>query len=79
MYAAVSISKDEFERSLDGCLDRIEFGLASQARQRIGYAWRTIINYLYIDRADHMTSQNLEQVTTECADTIKNLANNLKD
>jgi hypothetical protein len=37
MHAAtLGVSKDEFERSLSGCLNKIQFGLASEAQQRIG-------------------------------------------
>jgi hypothetical protein len=80
MHAATfGVSKDDFERSLTGCLNKIQFGLASEAQQRIGYAWRGIISYLYIDQAENMTLQNLEQVTADCANTIVNLANNLKN
>ena len=77
MYSAIGespISKEQFERRLKGYLSDIELDLASNAQQRIGYAWRAIIDHMYRERGDDIT-ENL----TYCAQTIARLAHNRKD
>jgi hypothetical protein len=73
------ISKEQFERRLRERLIELEFDLASNTRQRIGYAWRRIIEHMYRERAAGMTFENQNQIMAECAEAIANLARNLKD
>jgi hypothetical protein len=73
------ISRAQFERRLTIRLEEIERGLADQARQKTGYAWRLIVDHMYKEHADALTFANMADVMGECAQSIQRLSNSLKD
>jgi hypothetical protein len=64
------ISRRVFEYHLSAHLNRIEPGLATLLRRKVGYAWRL---------ADDLTFANLTQVLTECARSLARLNDSLED
>jgi hypothetical protein len=57
-----------------GFVQRLGWYWIDRVQQRIGYAWRAIIDHMYRERGDDIT-ENL----TDCPQTIARLAHNLKD
>jgi hypothetical protein len=73
------ISRAQFERRLTVRLEEIERGLANQARQKTGCAWRPIVDHMYKKHANDLTFANIADVMTECARSIQRLSNSLRE
>jgi hypothetical protein len=73
------ISRAQFERRLTIRLEKIERGLANRPRDKIGPAWRLIVDHMYKERAKDLTFANMAEVMAECAQSIQRLSNSLRE
>jgi hypothetical protein len=73
------ISRRFFEFQLSARLNRMEPGLAALLQRKVGYAWRSIIDQMYRERADRLTFANLNEVLSECAHSLARLNSSIED
>ena len=72
------ISRAQFETLLLRRIDKLRVGTARRAKQRIGGAWRTIIDDMHKRNAERLSANQLPLVLNECAQAIVDLMNCIK-
>ena len=72
------VSRTQFERLLVHRLDTVQAGTAYKAKQRIGGAWRTIVDHLYNRNTGRLSANRVARVLDECTDAIVQLMKSIK-
>jgi hypothetical protein len=72
------VTRDQFEKRLQLHLETIRVGMSRRAKREIGEAWKFVIDNMYRKRASDLTSENLGDISAECAKGIVSLLNSLQ-